>query len=209
MEEKEKKLSVLGWVIRIAALFAAVFFFFPFCTVSCSGQTVEITGKDITFGINVAGEYQSDGYIYFILLLLIPILVFALSFYKSAPIWIAMIAGSAVDLFLMVDFGGKLSKEVESFYCTAEYSTTFYFNVICHLLIIGSAGAFLLSNQSGTGNSGEKEYSKKVSAQDNDNNSSQTQGPRMKPAGRTYCTQCGEPLKVGAVFCTKCGNKLN
>ena len=197
MEENEKKLSTIGWITRISALLAIVCFFFPFCTVSCSGQSYDITGTDIAFGMKF-GEYQSDGYLQFTLLLLVPVLVLALSFLtQKTAAYIVGIAGTVVDLILMFQFTGKLKEETQSLYCTMEYSSFFYLNILCHLLIIGCSIGFFLWRGSGThmGNYAEKQEDDKWRVSE-------------KASGRMFCTKCGEPLKEGSLFCTKCGHKV-
>lgn len=211
MENNEKKLSTIGWVVRIAALLATVCFFFPFCTVSCSGQSYDITGTDIAFGISI-GDYQSEGYFYFLFLLLIPILVAGLSFTsRELASQIVAIIGSGIDLILMIRFASKLNEEVESLYCTAEYSIFFYLNILCHLLMIGCSIGLLKWKFSGNQvnkNWINEEIPGDVPFKESRAND-QKQPPQMKPIGRTFCTQCGEPLKQGSLFCTKCGHKVN
>lgn len=89
-------------VIKVSSLVLLIVFFLPFVSVSCGSEKMEISLKDLTFGMNI-GFQKVEGNPTLIVYLLIPLVVAIVAFAvkKQKPGSIIALLGSLIYLFLL------------------------------------------------------------------------------------------------------------
>lgn len=223
MNEKKSVFNVRN-LVRMLSMFCIAFVFCPTFLVSCSGQTMEISGMDLITGISAYGQ-KSDSYPAMIISLLLPAAIIVVMFLKntaSKKIAAIMMGCSACDLALWMYVKSQFKKAADQYYCVFE--TTGWYNanmialifliLISILLLVGIAR---LDREivSGSTKEGAKKALNHMAAA-----VSQTSGAVSKAAADAagnvgnkaskektigYCTKCGKPITSGSKFCTSCG----
>ena len=124
-------------ILKITSIVLAVVFFFPFFTVSCSGQSVSFSGFDLAFGKNIEGM-QSQSAPVLLILLLLPVAAVIISYLKKSElIDKAVYAISSIICFVtLMITNNQLSQYASEHYCTATAQIGFYLSCIGHLIVI-------------------------------------------------------------------------
>lgn len=137
-EVQENQSGKIRSVMKTVSVALMVMFFFPLCTVSCSGNTIEVSGSKATFGMEIMGEHL-DGNILCGLLFLIPALILTVLFIKALKIhYTAIIAaiGAVTDVVVLIAFNGKVTSMAEEAFCTAEFTWVFYGMVLLNIILM-------------------------------------------------------------------------
>lgn len=131
-------------IIRIGAIALIILFFIPFFSVSCSNQTIAISGVEMTFGKQLVVMGQSAGFqagsIIMILLLLIPIGIAIISFSKKFIKLEGIIAAvSSVVYFILVLVAYQyISDKAKQNFSEFRPEIGFYLSVLINIVIIAA-----------------------------------------------------------------------
>lgn len=145
---REKMKRYLPIILRLLALVSVVLFFFPLCTVSCSGEEIGISGIKATFGFEeeMTGQ-EVEGNFGFILALVLPLAIFGVFFVKNKKFERYreyLIAGlAAIVLIMLYVFKKTVEEEVGSYATvafTAAYKLDVFVNVVIILAVLAGVG---------------------------------------------------------------------
>lgn len=198
LQEQSKRKVSLG--VKVTSFFLMVFFFFPFCTVSCSGTSVEVTGAKAAFGTEVMGR-QVDGKAVCALLLLIPLLIlilYSLNFISGKLLAMLTAAGAVVDLIILFSFKSEITKMAEQAYSEVEFSFGYYGEVLLNIVLIILAVLYY----KGASSSEATESTQPFMIQH------EPREEQKSVASGSVCKYCGTPAKTGNAFCMNCGKAI-
>ena len=133
--DTSKLKQYLPRALKIAALVAMVCFFLPLCTVSCSGEEVEITGTRATFGIEAMGE-KVDGNIFYALILLAPAVVLLLPLKEDISSALLFGGCAVVHLITLNSLKSGVEKQAQQMYATASTTGAFAVAYLAGLCIL-------------------------------------------------------------------------
>ena len=136
MEEKtstKKPFFSIRNIIRGILILLSVFVFCPSVLVSCSGEKIgTISAWQMIKGFELGGELI-DAYPFFVLMLLIPIAIFVLSFIQKInkkTLGIITFAASLVDIILWIVFFVMIKAGVEEFSCECKPTFWYVINLV-------------------------------------------------------------------------------
>ena len=146
-QEKIKEQVTVRNIIRAISVILAVLFFVPSFMVSCSGQSVNITGITALTG-NVNSQNVTSPKPGAILILLIPAGIFAVWCLKSKLnakyASIITLSAAGVDFILWLVFRGEVASVAQANYCQYKVLGGFVFSILFLLILIAIAICVLL-----------------------------------------------------------------
>lgn len=183
-------------IIRIGVLALIIIFFIPFFSVSCSNQTISISGLAMTFGkdVQVMGQTagRQSGNFAMILLILIPAVVAAIAFSKKFIKIEGIIAGISSIVYLLVLYAAysSIKEKASQSYAVFRPEIGFYLALLINLAIIGVVAYDM--------------YTVKAK-----NNAVPIAKAGNVPVNQAilFCENCGAKISGGAPFCSACGSK--
>lgn len=180
-------------IIKVIALIAMIMFFVPTFAVSCASETVNVSACQAMTGI-VEETTVNDPTYAVILLLIIPIIMFAAQVFSSGPDSTEQkVAGvmAVADIIGWMLLKSGIDKYCEENMCSSKTNMWFAINII--LLGIAAVLSFMQDLKVET--------------------------PQYKPENipsftpqeseAKFCTNCGKQLESGTKYCPKCGKEVN
>lgn len=156
--EQEKNKSSARLILKISAIIMVICFFCPLYMVSCAGQEIlELSGADLTFGIQYMDE-EIEGSLVYALLLLLPLISLAAAFanskklemqgdYEKAKSWFYNSAAGGIAMLLLLRYLTAVLRDAfEETAMELNVCTAFYIMVIASILSAFTGGyqAYLL-----------------------------------------------------------------
>ncbi|NLY49181.1 MAG: zinc-ribbon domain-containing protein [Clostridiales bacterium] len=187
MENNRKGINI-GILIKIVTLLLVIMFFVPLFAVSCSGQIFEFSAARLTTGYSYQGDKLVEPHPVCILLIILPVAVFAASFLIKNSKLLSLLSGASgiINIIMLASIISNAKNEAARNYMEFETRVGFYLSLLLNLVLIGLA---VIEFAGITG--------KTPLLQDSGG----------AAASSRICTQCGTPLKAGDIFCGQCGNK--
>lgn len=136
LQDCEKNMN--GSIVKLITVVLMIMFFFPLCTVSCSGQTVDVNGVKATFGMDVLGQHI-DGNLFCGLLFLIPCLILVIFCIKKMSIdykHLLTLIGGIISAIILFVFKSKITNLAQEAYSEAKFTGCYYGEVIGNILLI-------------------------------------------------------------------------
>lgn len=220
-----KKCHLKGKVIlKLLLLIVELFFFMPFCTVSCSGYDVSLNGVKSSFGFEVYGE-KVDGNPLCLLLLILPIVMIAVFFIKKIKqnkmIYLIISGCSLIDAIILLVYKSKITSMSEEQMLDVNFNSGYYLSLTGNILIllISAFMFYVIYTARSTGtfkteNSMQRCCNCGANLRDNAVycNMCGTKNEAEPivtdtPIVKNFCNKCGTKLQPGMDFCPECGNK--
>lgn len=196
------------WIVKRIAVVLIVLFFFPLCTVSCGEYSKNINGVQSTFGFNVEGE-AIDGNLLCIVLLLLPIFIFAVFGIRQIEgmrkKYLYILVASAVHLISLAVYFQGVKSAAEEYDAEARFTIWYFLMVLCVLLIGGIAAIAVMKLQGIPGIQNRGVQNSPMQVQNIRNRLAERKGPITNTEEIRICHACGRILENSMSFCPRCG----
>ncbi|MCR5556425.1 MAG: zinc ribbon domain-containing protein [Butyrivibrio sp.] len=185
-------------IMKILGGGVALLFFLPTFLVSCSGETINVTGANMLVGVSYEGKKVADGNFWAVFLLLIPIAILTIWFLKqisSKTKGLITAICAVIDIIAWIVAQSKVSAFAEENMCRFKTTAWYWINLI--LLAILAIFAFLvylnLLHEDGSivGKVGASISPAQIASQDS--------------VTIEKCPACGYENAPGGKFCGHCG----
>ncbi len=194
------------WIVKRIAAVLTVLFFFPLCTVSCGEYSKNLNGLQTAFGFQVEGE-AVDGNLLCIVLLLLPIFIFAVFGIRQIEgmrkKYICILVASTVHLISLAVYCQGVKSAAEEYGAEARFTVWYFLTVLGALLITGAAALAVMKLQGIPGTQNRIVQNSPGRVQDMRNRFTGRKEP--EPEESRICHACGRVLERNMDFCPGCG----
>lgn len=192
-------------IIRVLVIGCFILGFCPYFLVSCSGKELSVSTMDAVVGVRYEGERVSKPYPLMIIIFLIPIGIFVLTFLlnKNKKVFCGCILAISVgDFIFHFVFRFKVKELAEISDCEFNIAIGFVMALILIVLTAVFSTALLLVEE----NAGPQFSRWGITGR-----SSPVSEEVITEKGSEkmiYCTKCGARIDADSVFCDCCGERV-